>query len=90
MALTFRVMSAQCPTIRTGTTSPLEVTATPSQVQPAIVQETIQAVRTITEQATPSILVHVEGSIITTATGIRPTYPNATCGDYENFRSSNH
>lgn len=83
-------MYARRPTARTGTTSQLRATATPSQARQAIVQETIQAVRTITEQATPSILVHVEGSIITTATGIRPTYPNATCGDYEKFRSSNH
>ena len=81
MALTFRVMSAQCPITRTGTISPLEVTATPSQARQAIVQETIQAVRTITEQATPSILVHVEGSIITTAMGIRPMFRNETYGN---------
>ena len=90
MAPTFRVTSVQCPITRTGTTSPLEVTVTPSQDQPAIEPGIIQAALTIMELATPSIQVHVEDSIITITTGIKPTFPNATCGDYEESGSSNH
>ena len=51
MALMFRVMSAQCPTTQTGTTSPLKVTAIHLQVQQVIVQETIQETHTIMELA---------------------------------------
>ena len=80
MALMFRVMSAQCPTTQTGTTSPPRETAIPSQVQLAIEPEIIQAAHTIMEQATQSILVHAEGSITTTATDIRPTFQRGTCG----------
>ena len=80
MALTFRVMSAQCPTIRTGTITPPRETATPSQVQRAIEPEIIQAAHTIMEQATQSILVHAEGSITTTIAAIRPMFQKGTCG----------
>ena len=81
MALTFRVMSAQCPITRTGTTSPLEVTATPSQDQPAIEPGIIQAALTIMELATPSIRVHAEGSTTTTAMDIRLMFRNETYGN---------
>ena len=81
MALTFRVMSARCPTAQIGTTSPLKVTATPLQVQPAIGPEIIRAAHTIMEQATPSILVHVEDSITITAMDIRLMFRNETYGN---------
>lgn len=81
MALMFRVMSAQCPTTQTGTTSPPRETAIPSQVQPAIGPEIIRAAHTIMELATPSILVHVEGSITTTAMDIRLMFRNETYGN---------
>ena len=80
MALTFRVMPVQCPITRTGTTSPLEVTVTPSQDQPAIEPGIIQAALTIMELATPSIRVHAEGSTTTTAIDIKPTFQRETCG----------
>lgn len=81
MALTFRVMSAQCPTIRTGTITPPRETATPSQVQRAIEPEIIQAVHTIMEQVIPSIQVHAEDSITTTAMAIRPMFPRGIDGN---------
>ena len=90
MALTFRVMPVQCPITRTGTTSLLKVTATPSQDQPAIGPGIIQAVLTIMELATPSIPVHVEDSIITIAMDIRLMFRNETYGNYEESGSSNH
>ena len=90
MALTFRVMSVQCPITRTGTTSPLEETATPSQDQPAIEPGIIQAALTIMELATQSILVHVEDSITTTAMDTRPTFQNETYGNYEESGSFSH
>ena len=80
MALMFRVMSAQCPTIRTGTITPPRETATPSQVQRAIEPEIIQAVHTIMELVTPSIPVHVVDSITTTAMDTRPMFQRGTCG----------
>ena len=80
MALMFRVMSAQCPTTQTGTTSPPRETAIPSQVQLAIEPEIIQAAHTIMEQATQSILVHAEGSITTTAMDARLMFQRGTCG----------
>ena len=83
-------MSARRPTARIGITSRPRATVTPSQVQRAIEPEIIQAVHTIMELVTPSIQVHVEDSIITITTGIKPTFPNATCGDYEESGSSNH
>ena len=81
MAPTFRAMPVQCPITRTGTTSPLEVTVTPSQDQPAIGPGIIQAVHTFMEQAIPSILVHVEDSITTTAMDIRLMFRNETYGN---------
>ena len=80
MELTFRVMSAQCPTTQTGTTSQPLATAIHLQGQLVIVQETIPAVHTIMELAIPSIQVPAEGSIITIATDIRPTFQRGTCG----------
>ena len=80
MALTFRVMSAQCRTIQIGTTTPPKAIATPSQDQPAIGPGIIRAMHTIMEQATPSIQVHEEDSITTTAMDIRPTFQRETCG----------
>ena len=81
MALTFRVMSAQCPTAQIGTTSRPRATVTPLQVQPAIGPEIIRAAHTIMELATPSILVHVEDSITTTAMDIRLMFRNETYGN---------
>jgi hypothetical protein len=83
-------MSAQCPITRIGITSRPRETVIPSLVQPAIEPGIIQVALTIMELATPSIQVHVEDSIITITTGIKPTFPNATCGDYEESGSSNH
>ena len=80
MALTFRVMSARCPTTLTGTTSQPKVTATPSRVQPAIVQETIRVVPTIMEQVIPYIQDLVVVSITITATVIKHTFQRETYG----------
>ena len=80
MALMFRVMSAQCPTTQTGTTSRPRATVTPLQVQPAIGPGTILAMHTIMELVTPSIQVHEEDSTTTTAMVIRPMFQRGTCG----------
>ena len=90
MAPMLTAMSRQCPTAPTGTTSPPRATAILSQVQPAIGPETIRLMHTIMELDIPSILVHVEDSITTTAMDIRPTFQNATCGNHEESGSFNH
>ena len=80
MAPMFRVMSAQCPTVPTGTISRQVETIIRSLVLLVIVQETIQAVPIIMEQVTPSIQDREEASTITTVVARGPMYPSALCG----------
>ena len=81
VVLMFKVMSARCPTVQIGTTSPPKATAILLLVQPAIGLEIIQAVHTIMEQVIPSIQVHAEDSITTTAMAIRPMFPRGIDGN---------
>ena len=81
VVLMLRVMSARCLTIQTGTTSQPKATAIHSQVLPAIEPGIILDTHTIMEQDTPSIQVHAEDSITTTAMAIRPMFPRGIDGN---------
>jgi hypothetical protein len=85
MVLTFRVITAQAPTVQIPITIPRKAITIPIQEVQGTEQEIIRRKLSITVAGAPFIPAAGVGSITITATAVEPIYPNVL----ENLRKRN-